>query len=767
MSLVAHFTISLILGILVANYVVNSTILWLVISIGFVLEGTFLLLANKLPKLYINCLGFVLGGLLLAINFYQGQALNPYLGHEVTLKGRIKSIVQTKDGITSLNFKIQNIEFQSKTYKGYGNMVRVSIKNIKQPLFYGQEISIKGQIAKPKGVRNPGGFDHQKYLEQQGIYYHMFTEGYKVKSLTNSNGIINNLYNWRADFLKDLTEIVPEKEAGLIAAVVLGDKTKLESDTYQALQEVGLVHIFTVSGLHVGFIFLFLHIILFFVPIPRGWKTVVIVPCLLVYGTVTLWTPSVTRAIIMALIAWWAYVRGKLKDFYTSLSLAALIILISQPQALFNPGFQLSFVTTWGLIYFYPLVEKWICFLPKWRTALIIPFCAWLATSPLTIFYFHQLSIIAPIVNLIAVGLVGVGVNLAFFGILLNFFSSNIAQIPFSSAGAILWLIEELCLSLRDFSFAHITVGHLPVIVIVGIYLFLIIWRNLDRLGKWGNVCLCSIGIMFFVFIGTGYLGEKPLVVNFLDVGQGDSALIITPLGRTVLLDGGGSPTRDLDLGRKVIIPALKYYGKEKLDVVIMSHGHEDHSEGLRDILQRIPVGLFVAGYQKDGCEGYWKTINDAKNKGVPIELLQAGDRLFIDSTTHLKVMHPQRGGFIPGDDNESSLVLMLSYGEMDYLFTGDIEMEALNQLLNSPLQEVEVIKVPHHGSNGSLLSEFYQRVNPQVAVISVGTNRYGHPGNEVLHFLKEKNIEYYRTDEGGAVVFRSDGRNLWLNVLK
>ncbi|KKC29968.1 hydrolase of metallo-beta-lactamase fold [Caldanaerobacter subterraneus subsp. pacificus DSM 12653] len=263
------------------------------------------------------------------------------------------------------------------------------------------------------------------------------------------------------------------------------------------------------------------------------------------------------------------------------------------------------------------------------------------------------------------------------------------------------------------------------------------------------------IALLFF----WNYFVPKDLEVTFLDVGQGDATFVRTPHGRAFLIDGGGNPVfsnSSFDIGEDILLPFLYYKGVIKLDAVFISHTDIDHIGGIITVLENMKVDRVFIGVQKVEDQNFKKMMEVAGKKRVSVIFLKKGDKVEVDGVK-VYVLHPDPGNLIEENPiNNNALVFKMRYGNISFLFTGDIEKPAEEVLKESDLK-THVLKVAHHGSSTSSTPEFIEKADPQVFVIQVGKNSYGLPSERVVKYLKERG-KLYRTDENGAVIVRTDG---------
>jgi len=256
--------------------------------------------------------------------------------------------------------------------------------------------------------------------------------------------------------------------------------------------------------------------------------------------------------------------------------------------------------------------------------------------------------------------------------------------------------------------------------------------------------------------------GVGGLALHFLDVGQGDGALLRTPGGRWLVIDAGPVSGRD-DAGRRVVAPFLERHGARALAAILVSHAHADHMGGVPSLLRRFRVGAVIEPGAPVADPAYRALLSTVDSAGIPWHPARAGERFTLDGV-RFTVLHPRPGWADWGEDvNEDSLVLLVEYGDFQALFTGDAGFPA-EAVLRSTLRPVDLLKVGHHGSRGSTGVELLDSLRPMAAVISVGRNEYGHPSLETLARLERHRVPVLRTDQDGTISVRTDGTTMWIN---
>ncbi len=270
---------------------------------------------------------------------------------------------------------------------------------------------------------------------------------------------------------------------------------------------------------------------------------------------------------------------------------------------------------------------------------------------------------------------------------------------------------------------------------------------------------IISILFNFYNFIKD----TNRLKIYFIDVGQGDSTLIISPKGKKILIDGGGN--EEYDIGKNVLIPYLLSKKINKIDYIIISHFDTDHVDGLLTVMKELRAEKVIISRQAKNCENYEKFINIVSKKNIDVTIVEKGSRIKIEKNLDIDVLWPNSNNIISENIlNNNSIVCKLKYNNFSMLFTGDIEEIAEKQILKESLKtndlNVDILKVGHHGSNTSSTQRFIEKVNPKIALIGVGeNNKFGHPNQEVINRLETIGAKIYRTDLMGEIVVIVDNK--------
>jgi len=640
--------------------------------------------------------------------------------------------------------------------------VQLTIYGETEPLGQGQRVHAEVRLHRPIGFRNPGGFDHPAHLRREGILLVGSGRGEQVTPLTpDTPPWPVRVRRWAVDAIHAQ---LPESSAALLAGLLLGERSALPSETDEAFRRAGVYHVLAVSGFNVALIAstVFASFSLFGAPrrVTVGVAAIVLVGFALVVGG----QPSVLRATVMGLLLLLGVFLDRESQLMNALCLAGLTLLAWSPTDLWDPGFQLSFAATAGIIY---LAAPFIGFLtergwPRWLGAAVaVSLAAQLPVTPIMLAHFNQLSLIGVAANLLVVPLAGPATTLGMLALLTQLVSETAAALLFNT----LWL---LLIALRIVVWAAAAVPaamvHLPapswaaVTAWCGALLLVphLTTRIWTRAAASGFLTLSAV-LSVWPWVSPG---DGRLRITFLDVGQGDATLVELPEGRRVLIDGGPGGGRRFDVGERVLSPFLWNRPTGRLDVVALSHSDSDHAGGLGAVLRHFRVGEFWDnGRWGPGGEG---TLLALQQSRIPRRVLSAGQRLWV-GTALFTVLNPDgQAGFSPNDD---SLVLRLDWRGVSVLVTGDLGWAGEERVLErgAPVR-VLALRVAHHGSRLSSSQAFLDAAGPGFAIISVGArNPFRHPAAEAIARLEATGARLYRTDRDGAVIMETDGMRLWI----
>ncbi|AEY66475.1 DNA internalization-related competence protein ComEC/Rec2 [Clostridium sp. BNL1100] len=775
------FAVSFILGILLINSIGLNR--FLIISSIMMLAIICLLkkLGNLKTIIFILLSFFIAGGML----FYNAEyryigSFNQYYGIPVEVKGFIDSEIQnSEDGKSNFVLKTESVVYKNKTVK-VKNRILVYVNNINIKIGYRTKIGFTGVVEKPKPATNPAGFDYRRYLASIGISGRIYLHGASDIQVSGQKGggyLYRIGYAIKNKVVDIISYSLDKNQAGLLEGMLIGYKDGLDENAFTAFSKAGLSHIMVASGMNVAFIILPFTFIFKKLRLSSLKANIITIFILILFVFVTGFSASVVRAVIMGIIILTGRIIMREPDIYTSISASALILLIINPYTLFDIGFQLSFGATLSLVMFYPQIKSFTeyKYIPNVISdTLAATIAAQLGVIPVTLYYFNNFSTFSIISNILVVPLVEfvtiIGFIMVFAGLLNIYLAVIIGYINNTFLSFILFVTEVT--SKIPFSLLKLPT---PTFGMVLFYYLFIIYifkgRNYFQAKKYTKHLKRAIIILIIIIFGAKSLIPKPLEITYLDVGQGDSTFIRTAHGTKILIDGGGREANsksEFDIGESVMVPYILDRGTKKVDIVIASHGHSDHTEGLEAVLRELSVGTVIVP-ETDG-RGLEKVNSICKEKNISVIKCKQGDRINLDNETIFEVLNPlsyKIDSIAQEDLNESSLVLKLVYKNVKVLFTGDSGIPSEERMLKQGLDlKADIIKVGHHGSPGSSSNDYIKAVKPEYGVVSVGRNNFGHPSQFVIDTFQENGTKLFRTDENGAVIATSYGNGFNIRTM-
>ena len=620
---------------------------------------------------------------------------------------------------------------------------------------YGDSLYIEGEFKQPEEARNYKGYNYKQYLKTKKIIGTVELE--KVKILKSSNGsFIHNIQKYIRDTINGT---LTDEEGNLLLAILLGDKDKLSEDIQESFKTSNLSHMLAVSGAHVSYIILGLTYVLQNSIIGKKNGKIVCIIFLLAFMAITNFTPSVTRACIMAILTLFSSIIYRKSDVYTNISVAALITLIFNPYSLLDLGFQLSYGGTIGIIIFIKRIQekksnsKVINYIKQMA---LVSIYANIIIIPIMMYHFNTVSFTFIISNIMASPILGIIVITGFLFIITSITVKPLTRliaIFIKPILSILIKISQICSKLPFSNILVVTPYMFNVISYYAIILYCIKSKKNNKCKI--IICLLIVLILINFII---YIFPQKLRIFFIDVGQGDSTLIITPDKKTVLIDGGGSDS--FDVGKKVLLPYLLDRRILKIDYVLISHFDTDHCGGILTIMEKVKVKNIIISEQAEHSENYERFKKLMIHKKIRLIEVKKGDKIKIGRYSEFKILFPTSRLLSENPLNNNSIVAQFNYNNFKMLFTGDIEKLAEQQILKAEKAEIraDILKVAHHGSKTSSIPEFIKAVKPKIALIGVGKNNtFGHPNQQTIKNLENIKCRIYRTDLQGEIIIKID----------
>ena len=649
----------------------------------------------------------------------------------------------------------------------------------------GDQIKVSGKLMKLHDYQNPGRIDMIMVNFAQGIHGQMSAGKYSIELTGQEKNIMSRVAEKIRHLYKSQMEaVMPREDSAAIFAMLFGGYGGIKPELLEAFTITGLIHILSVSGSHITLMAGTANVIGRLLGLSGGLTSLLATVIIVVYSLLAGFTTPVIRSAIMGILTVMALSLGREKDARHILSVTALGLLLIWPLSLFDISFQLSFGATAGLLYISPLIGRYLRkYLPHYMAdSLGVTMGAQLAVLPFIAWYFNVISISSLLANLVVAPVVELIIVISLLAGVLVGFLPVVGQFIFIVSSMLLGLAYEMTRLIARLPGSQV---YLPTLCITfwGMYYVLLLifimpedkrayfqnklsnlWCIVKNERKGRKIIGGGVALLLAVAVISYAIRPNEMQVHFIDVGQGDAALVITPNGHAFMIDTGGTRQGAYDIGARVDVPYLLHYGVRKLDFIMLTHAHDDHAKGVSGILGKIPVGAVMIGHEGQGA--YLKTfggLNPAV-KTEPMVVLKEGTEMNLDGVRIQVLYAPEENKTGGSTGNEFSNLIRVSYGKHSFLFTGDLSSEHESILCSrgTPLEST-VLKVGHHGSNTSSSQEFLRAVKPKWSVISVGYgNSFGHPKKEILQRLEScTDSKVLRTDENGAVVFYSDGEKL------
>lgn len=749
-----------------------------------------------------------LGGLFFAVNDrLPSTDISHFGGQEVSVKGRLSEaprITVDEKGGYKLRYTLEATEIKaSGGAKGkaggsgglyvYAHTDEDGVEAVRENRI-GDMAEAFGKVRIPRGYANPGQLDMKELLRSQGITATISAGKRGVTVTPGKYSLKDRFFQWTEDvrrhYRESMERVMPKADAAAEYAMLFGGYDGIKPELLEAFTITGIVHILSVSGSHISLIAAVMAGLAGVFRLPKYAGAALVLGTIAIYSVLSGCVPPVIRSAVMGGLAFISMVLGRERDSRYILTLTALAMLMMNPRLIFNISFQLSFLATAGLLYMAPVIAEFFrnhkC--PRIvAMGISITISAQLSTLPVLGWYFNQLSLSSLPANLIVVPVVELmivlGLGAGAMGVILPFFSGMV----FSLVSILVGVVYFLTRLMAGLPGSMIWIPSMGAVGILGYYLLMLLlfmprvtrqnlyerlrdFFQLDELAKrlkdggikkiWAVaiVPLFLVGIFLYVHHGSR------LQVHFVDVGQGDCCLVITPHGKGLLFDSGGSRDVSYDIGSRVVKPYLMHYGIRELAGIFLTHCHEDHAAGAGYVVKTMPVGaVYIAA---EGKNAYAASMRIAQSDPVLMNFTRAhkGDVYELDGVKVEVLYSPEQleGG---GTGNEVSNVYRIRYGDISFLITGDLTKENEAEMLADGVNvKSTVLKIGHHGSKTSSSEAFLQAVSPICGVFCVGEgNSFGHPKPEIVKRFSDMGIRTFRTDKDGAVLFQTDGKKLWV----
>lgn len=728
-------SLALICGILMSYYFIITQVfvfVFLLIALG---AGVFSIYLNKdiwsSILLIIFILGIVIG------NLSTSSKLDEFHNKNTDFIGRIISTKMDNDKTT---LTIMVTEANNKKIKE-----RIIVTSYNQLNYRpGDLIKVSTKLQKPNENTNPYLFNYRKYLLTNKIHYTATISDNNITYLSHSFSLFEvTKDNFRNLVQTRFDDYLDENSSSIMKGIILGGGAYLEENEYSKYKDIGLAHILAVSGLHMGIISSFILFIFAKSGIKRNISIPITMVILFFYSYLIGFPPATFRALVMFSLIYLGKLILRPIDFLNIIFSSMFISLLYNPMWIHSTGFLLSYgaIISIGILgpkikdMFYPYKNKIIGSL---STTIAVS----IGILPIQVYNFNAFPIYSFISNIIIIPVVTINVILGFLFII------------FKPVGFILNVTLGIQTFLVDLfhllPYKTIGIGVFSISQLLIYFALIIIWYNFSSLISLSiNLKRVLVYSLLFLSImgALNYEKDHTYRVHFIDVGQGDSVLIQG--SHNILIDGGGSLFGSFDVGRNITLPYLEKHGIRNLDLVILTHDHEDHYKGLIPVMEKLNISTLVVNKENLNDE----ILSAIKRSKTPY--IVGNSNMEIEYTNlSLDFLWPYPGENYRINENNNSLVSLVKIHDSTLLFTGDIERDAEDRLVRDKIGSVNILKVAHHGSSTSSIDRFIQMITPADSIISVGRNNsFGHPSIKTLNTLNSIGSNIYRTDEMGRVL--------------
>lgn len=686
--------------------------------------------------------------------------------------------------------------WQDGAFQPASGKILLNVRSLSSAWQYGDVLRLTVRLRTPRNFYTPGSFDYEGYLARQGIYLTAFLwdDTHIERIGRQGHWLRGRIEEARRTIGAFFSAYLDEQTAAVLRALIVGEEGSIPKDTRTAFSRAGVAHVLSISGLHISLVaaasygawwwllgrsrYLLLR---FTMPRLAAFFTI---PLVLLYAGLAGGSVATWRSVVMVVVYLLAIIVARQEEVYRSLALAALLISLLWPGAILDISFQLSFMSVLSLLLGMTHFSAWWerrrrdtqSIRPNWRDRALrwtfmyvaVSIYALLGTAPLTAFHFNQVSVLGIVANLLVIPLLGSGaVLLGLLAAALLFFHTGVASFVLLCAGWVTTAGVWLTQTMGSWSFAAIDVVTPTVIELLLLYgciacILLTLAFPQGRFAAFSRPLFwgCAVGLFVdsLAWAHHRYL-HQDLRVSFLDVGQGDAAIVEFPGSQVMVIDGGGFASEEFDTGEAILAPFLWSQKIGRVDILVMSHPQLDHYGGLAFVAEHFaPRELWFNG-ERASVKRFTRLWATLEQNHVRLQALcqETPSRFFSD--VQVQILHPpcQPIGL---DTNNASLVLRLSHGAIDFLFPGDLEASGEQLLLIHPESLAsEILKAPHHGSRTSSTPAFIGMVSPQVVIASLGAhNRFGFPAREVVQRYTAAGSRFLRTDLHGTVSVISNG---------
>lgn len=687
-----------------------------------------LMVSKKKISLVVVVLSIIIGGFLFKADYsldYSNKKENVALVETVRKEEKeYSSYILKKD---NKNYLIINI---------YGN----------KKLRVGDIVNIKGELENIPTNTNKKLFNSKDYYKSQYIHKKINLQNRNIQILKRNENIYNKEYEFKKYIEKNINTSIRSKDKVILIAMITGDKSYIEKENLEKIRGIGIAHILAISGFHIGLLYGGVYFFLFkIMRLNKRISQILSITGIWLYIGVIGFPVSAIRAGIFISL----FILSKLLEMrfdpLNTTGFIGLIILIYKPLYILDLGYQLSFL---GTVFILLGLERNISIYKS----------IFLGMLPVNLYYFNSVSLFSIIGNLIAVPIISIAFTLTIIGLFISELLGSFANIIYFISEFFLKIFSEIVEILNYFNLE--IKSNTDVTLLIGLYIIILIYLKIINIRCFPKKILHVILIYIFIANIVNFRGEENITkINFLDVGQGDSS-VIDINGQTYIIDTGGNMFGNREIGKEIVLPYLEKNKSTNIKKIFISHFHEDHGEGYTQIAKEINLEELVIGYKNSKNKLYRDTVEISKRENIEINIVEKNSKIVVDKNNTFYIFPPK--GKFKSDKNENNrtmTILLETFGKK-ILFTGDVEKEVERGLIReNKIENIDIVKIPHHGSKTSSSKAFLDYIKPKIGVIQVGKNSFGHPNSDIIERYKERNTKIFRTDIEGEIEF-SIGKN-------
>lgn len=697
---------------------------------------------------------FCLGGMRASVATTAQERMAPLVERKILLTGRVVpgSVREGRTG--SLSFLLEEKR----------GRVRVFVRKAGKFRPKQGTVEVQGIFQAPDGFYNPGTPAPETRAAIAGEGGSLEAEGRDCRVADRAPGWQDRAFALGETLRSQLRRALGPEDSALLEGMLLGGSRGIPAERLRLFTRCGLSHLLSVSGSHVALLLGLFAGGAAFLPLPRKMGALLVAFLLVSYGILCGLRASVCRALLLGLGALWGRVHRKRASSTAFLGLGLLLLPAWHPWWVWDPGFQLSFAAAGGLLLLRrPVEEKLAVWLPlPLARGLSVPLGAQILGLPFLVHHFHMLSLVSLLANVLLVPLLSLCLAFGAAGAMMSALGLSFpGRLLLVGAGQLLGISLWGGEWLSNLPGTHWVSGQVPLWV-WPLYLLLVLalleqgWFRPER-PRLRRAGIMATGLALCLLLLAHHFRPRTFSAYFLDVGQGDCAVVVTPERQVFVFDTGGL-SGHFDPGEKILVPFLRYLGTDQVDAVFLSHGHHDHAGGLAGLLRWMPVAAIYLPLENPSKD-VEKALHlvQRKNTSKIVYKMQTNQKIGKKKSI-IKIVEAPKLEEKGGTGNENSAIVRMSCDGHSFLFTGDAPAEVEELAAQRPIQS-DVLKVSHHGSRTSSSEVFLETVQPRLAVISSGRrNSFGHPHRETIEKLETHRIPLVRTDQVGAVKIVFDG---------